>query len=88
MRLHNGPRHEEIRIKANYNIAARIRFSLTAVEIFNAKGKDIVIAQRFSVRWFWTTRKCHTSNLVKSLEYSLSDIVTTSILPITAAIIS
>jgi len=47
VRLHNGPRHEEIRIKANYNIAARIRFSLTAVEMFNAKGKDILIVQRF-----------------------------------------
>ena len=40
VRLHNGPRHEEISIKANYDIAAsasRIRFSLTADEIFNAK---------------------------------------------------
>lgn len=41
VRLHNGPRYE---IAAS---ALRIRFSLTVVEIFNAKGKDIVIAQRF-----------------------------------------
>jgi len=47
VRLHNGPRHEEISIIANYNIAASIRFLLTADEIFNAKGKDIVIAHRF-----------------------------------------
>ncbi len=50
VRLHNGPRYEEISIKANYDIAAsasRIRFSLTADEIFNVKAKDIAMTQRF-----------------------------------------
>lgn len=83
MRLHNGPRYEEIRIKANYNIAARIRFSLTAGEIFNAKGKDLAIAQRFR-SLILSSQKVS----LKSLEYRFRDTVTMLFLPTTAAIIS